>query len=137
MGVPPPPQSILPYQQLYVTLPELIPLSQNIPLFHNYNIMRPSQNIPLPPRLYPQQLYATLPEYTPPSQKIPPFLTTICDSLRIYPSLLEYTPLSNQFICATISESTPASQNLPPFQELCDFATLPKSSLHSQNIVQF
>ena len=53
--------------RIYPSLPEYTPL------FNNYNIMRPSQNLPLPPRIYPpfQQLYATLPESTPPSQNIP------------------------------------------------------------------
>ena len=103
------------------TLPESTPPSRNIPsfstticdppriypslpeytlLFNNY--MRLSQNLPLPPRIYPvfQELYATLPESTPSFQNIPPFPTTIilCDTLRIYPSLPEYTPLFNPFI---------------------------------------
>ena len=65
--------------------------------------MRPSQNLPLPSRLYPlfQQLYSTLPESTPPSQNILPFSTTIilCDRPRIYPSPPEYTPrFSNYYI---------------------------------------
>ena len=64
-----------PILQLFATLPESTPLSRNIPpFFNNYNIMRPSQNLPLPPRIY------------------PPFSTTIrlCDPLRICPSLPEY-----------------------------------------------
>ena len=63
--------------------------------------MRPSQNLPLPPRLYPlfKQLYSTLPESTPPSQNILPFSTTIilCDRPRIYPSLPENTPRFNNY----------------------------------------
>ena len=104
--------------RIYPSIPEYTP-----PPFNNYNIMRPSHNVPLPhkihplsneficatlpksttsplppslpPRIYPlfQQLYETLPESTPPSQNIPPF---------------------NKFICATIPKSTPPSQNNPP-----------------------
>ena len=72
--------------------------------------MRPSQNLPLPPRIYPifQQRYVTLPESTPPFQNIPPppqniplLSTTIilCDAPIIYPSPLppEYTPLFNNY----------------------------------------
>ena len=97
--------------------------------------MRPSQNILLPPRIYPpfQQLYATLPKSTPPSQNIgptllfnnsmrpsqnlppppskniPPFSTTICDPPRFYPSLPECTPFSISTICdpPTIYPSLP------------------------------
>ena len=69
--------------------------------------MRPSQNLPLSPRIYQpfQQLYfyATLPESTPPSENTPPpfltamclplpqeyipppFLQLYCDNPRIYP----------------------------------------------------
>ena len=83
-------------------------------LFNNY--MPPSQNLPLPPRIYPpfQQLNATLSESTPPSKNIPPFSTTIilCDPLRIHPSLPEYPPF--QQLYATLPESTPPSQNMPP-----------------------
>ena len=76
--------------------------------------MRPSQNLPLPPRIYPffQQLYATIPESTSPSQNIPPF----------------------QQLYATLPESTPPSQNIPPFQPIymCDppriYPSLPESS---------
>ena len=75
--------------RIYPSLPEYTPLSTTIcerpriypflpeytPLFNNYNIMRPSQNLPLPPRIYPpfQQLYeyAMLQESTPPTQNIP------------------------------------------------------------------
>ena len=89
------------------------------PLLNNY--VRPSHNLPLPSRIYPlsiiticdtlgiypylrvpeytplfSQLYATLPESTPlclpPSQNISPFLTTICNTPRIYPYIPEYTP---------------------------------------------
>ena len=58
-----------------VTLPEYTPSLRIYPPFNNF--MRPSQDLPLPPRIYPhfQQLfyYSTLPESIPPSQNIPPF----------------------------------------------------------------
>ena len=59
----------------------------------------------------------------------------MCDPPRIYPSLPEYTPLFNQFICATLPESTPPSQNIPPFQQ--QYATLPESTPPSRNIPLF
>ena len=59
----------------------------------------------IPPFL---QLYATLPESTPPSQNMASFSITICDPLRIYPSLLGYTPLVYNYIRR--SQSLP----LPP-----------------------
>ena len=105
-----------PFQQLYATLPESTPPPpESTPLFNNYvrpsknlpslpeytpfstsTIKRPSQNLPIPSRIYPtfQQLYATHPESTPPSQNIPPpsFSTTLrlCDPPRICPTLPEY-----------------------------------------------
>ena len=120
--------------------------------------MRPSQNPPLPPRIYPhfQQIYATLPESTPPSQNIPPpFLVTIFDYHRIYPSLPEYTPLFYTYVRPSQNLPLPPriyplpfyflatimrpSQNLPlppriypPFQQL--YATLLESTPPSQNI---
>ena len=66
--------------------------------------MRPSQNLPLPPRIYSpfQPIY-------------------MCDSPKIYPSLPEYTPLFNKCIYATLPESTSPSQNIPPFSPTtCD-----------------
>ena len=89
------------------TLPESTPPSQNLPPFSTNLYVRPSQNLPLPPRIYPpplQQMY-------------------MCNPLRIYPNLPEYTLLFNKFICATLPESTPPSQNLhPPCQSIymCD-----------------
>ena len=96
---------------------------QNLPfplriylLFKNY--MRPSQNIPLPPRIHPS------------------FSTTICDTPRIYPSLQEYTLLFNKIICGTLPESIPPSQNTPIFNKfIC--ATLPESTPLSQNTPLF
>ena len=58
-----------------------------------------SQNLQLPPRIYPPFCNLLrcfrIPESTPPSQNIPPFQQIyMCDPPRIYPSLSEYTPLS-------------------------------------------
>ena len=97
--------------RIYLSLPEYNPFSTTIcdplrihpslleytPLFNNYNIMRPSQNIPLSPRIYPlfnKCVCATLSESTPPSQNLSPFSTIICDPLRIHPTLPEYTTFS-------------------------------------------
>ena len=114
-----------------------------------------SQNLPIPPRIYPPiqqihmrdppRIYPSLPEYTIP----PPHFSTniiLCDIPRIYPSLPEYTPLSTN-LCVRPSQnlplfnncmrpsqkSTPPSQNLPvppriypPFQQL--YETLPESN---------
>ena len=120
----PSPQNIPVFQQLYATFPESTPPSQNIglPPFSTNVYVRPSQNLPLPPRIYPpfQQLYATLPESTPPSQNIP-----------FFP---EYIPFSTN-VCATLAESTPPPRIYPPFQQL--HATLPESTPPSQNIPPF
>ena len=95
-----------------------------------------SQNLPLPPRIYPsfQQLYATLPEATPPSQNIPLLSTTICDPPRIYPSLPEYTPLFNNYNITRPSQNRPHPPKIhpPPFSTtLCD---APRIYPPSQNI---
>ena len=150
----PSPQNIPVFQQLYPTFPESTPPSQNIglPPFSANVYVRPSQNLPLPPRIYPpfQQLYATLPESTPPfqnispfqqmyvrpsqnlppSQNIPPVSTTTCDSPRIYPSLPEYTPFSTTIILCDpprIYPSLPESTHLFN-QFMC--ATLPVCDVH-------
>ena len=116
--------------RIYPSLPEYTPL------FNNY--MRPSQNLPLPPRIYPpfnKCICATLLEYT-------PFSTTICDPPRIYPSLSEYTPLFNKCIYvrpsqnipdiyAIFQEYTPQSLNMPPF--LGAFVIIRESTTCSQN----
>ena len=169
-----PSQNIPPFQQqCYGTLPRLFPsfaeytpFSTNILLcdapriypslpeysssFNNY--VRHSQNLPLPPRIYPlfQQLYATLSESTPPFQNIPPFSTNlylrpsknlpllpriypffqqiyICDPPRIYPSLPEYTPTPFQQIAFCDPPRIYAS--LPEYTPLFNkfiFATLPE-----------
>ena len=93
------------YQKLYATLPE------STHLFNNYNIMRPSQNLPLPQRIYPpfQQIY-------------------MCDPPRLYPSLPESTPHSQN--------PPPHSQNIPPFQQISMcvppriYPSLPENNYH-------
>ena len=122
--------------------------------------MRPSQNLPLPPRLYPpfHQLYATLPESTPPSYNItpppfnnymrpshnlplspriyPPFQQIhMCDPLRIYPSLPDYTLLFKNYMRPSQNLPLPPRIYPPPFQQL--YAILPESTPLSQNIPPF
>ena len=87
-----PSQNIPPFSTTICDPPRMYPsLPKYTPLFNNYNIMRPSQNIPLLPRIY------------------PPFATTIilCDPPRIYPSFPKYTPFSKILYVRP-------SQNLPP-----------------------
>ena len=83
----PPSQNTPPFSTTKCDLPRIYPT------FNNYNIMRCSQNVPLPPRIYPpppfQQLYMTLPESTPPFQNIPTF-----QQLYYYTTLPEYFPPS-------------------------------------------
>ena len=79
--------------------------------------MRPSQNLPLPPRLYPpfQQLYVTLPESTSHSQNIPSVSTTICDPPRIHPSQNIPPPFSTTIILCDPPRIYPSPpQNIPP-----------------------
>ena len=123
----PPSQNIPPFQQLYATL------SEYTPLLNNYNIMRPSQNLTLPPRIYPPfqplKYYATLPEYTLPPRIYPPFQQMyMCDPPRIYPSLPEYTPIFDNYFIMRRSQILylPPSQNIPPFQQL--YVTLPENT---------
>ena len=96
--------------------------------------MRPSQNLPLPLRIYPsfQQQRATLSESTPPSQNIPLFSTTTCDPLRIYPSLSEYTPPFFQQLYPPLPEFTFPPRIYSPFKQLC--TTLPESVTPSQKL---
>ena len=85
------------------------------PLFNNY--MQPTQNLQLPPKIYP-----------------PPFSTTICNTPRSYPSLREYTPsLFKTTICNTPRFYHPLPEYNPPFQQL--YATLPEFTPLSQNIL--
>ena len=72
--------------------------------------MRSSQNIPLPPKIYPPfpQLYATLPESTPPFRIYAPFL-------QFYVTLPVFThPSQNLPLLTCLSIYMRASQNLPP-----------------------
>ena len=101
---PPLPPRICPFLKksigLYAALPESTHPHQNLPSYQQ--LYAPSQNLPLPPRIYIpppfQQLYATLP--------------------RIYPSLPEYIPPFQQ-INATLSESTlPPNLSVRPSQNL-------------------
>ena len=98
-------------QFICATLPESTPPSQNIPPFSTNLYVRSSQNLPLPPRIYPpfQQMY-------------------ICDPPRIYLSVPENTPFFTNYMRPSqnlpLPEYTPPSQNIPPFQQLC--ATLLK-----------
>ena len=62
------PRMYPPFKHIYATLLEYTSLSHNIglpPIFHSY--MRQSQNLPLPPRIYPLLYKVTLSESTPPS----------------------------------------------------------------------
>ena len=91
--------------RIYPSLPEYTPFSTS-------TIMRPSQNLPLLPRIYPtfQQLYATLPESTPSSQNIPPLFNNSKDY-------------------ATLLESAPPSQNIFQFwEQVVDSLTITKAS---------
>ena len=64
-----------PFQQLYATLSEYTPPSQNILPFSTNLYVRPSQNLSLPPRIYPPPLSRTI---------------RFCDPPKICPSLPEY-----------------------------------------------
>ena len=90
---------------LYATLPEYTSPSQNLPPFPL--LYATSQNLPLPPRIYPLLYKVTLSESTlpslPPSQNVPP------------------APPSFKHLYATLPEFTPLSQNIPPFfTTMCD-----------------
>ena len=130
----PPSQNIPLFSKLLATLPESTPPSQNLlplsttmcntpriypslpeytPLFNNYNIIQPSQNLPLSPRMHPsfnnhmrhsQNLSIPLGIY--------PSLT-ICDIPRIYPSVTKYAPLSRTTCkCERIYNSLPELKNI-------------------------
>ena len=100
-------------------------LPEYTPLFNNYNIMRPSQNIPLPSRIYPlfnnsmrcSQNLPLLPRiYLPLFNKctcalqdlpLPPRIYLYCDYVKCRPIRLP--------------ESTPPSQTIPSFSTtICD-----------------
>ena len=123
-----PSQNIPLFKHLYEALPEFT-LPYRIYLLLNI-YMWPSQNVPLPPRIYIPllnilDLYATLQESTPPSQNIPAFY--IKRTPRIY------SPLFSQ-LCATLPWSSPPSQNIPPPPFLNIFTILPESTPPSLNI---
>ena len=122
-----PPSQNIPLFNNYVRPSENLPLPPRIypSLFNNYNIMRPFQNRPLPPRIYPS-IFNNY-NIMRPSQNlpIPP---------RIYPP-----PLFNKCICVTLLESTPPSQNTPPFSTtICDrpriYPSLPEYTPLSTNV---
>ena len=129
--------------------------SHNLPIPPEYlllsHYMQRSHNLPLPPRMYPpiKHLHATLTEFTfrpniyphfnhlrpsqnlplPPRIGYPPFLSTICDTSIINPSLPEYT----LFYIKCGSQNRPhLSRIYPPFLQL--YAMLPESTPPSQNI---
>ena len=93
-----PPRIYPPFQQLYATLTESTPPSQNIPPFATTIISCDS------PRIYP-----SLQEYTPLS-------TTICDPPRFHPSLPEYTLIfNNHFIMQRSQNLSLPPRIYPPF----------------------
>ena len=105
-----------PFQQLYCDSPRIYPSLSEYTPFSIKLYVRPTQNLPLPPRIYHlfQQLYATLAESTPPP---PPEKTSFFNNYNIVrrsqnlPFLPEYTPF--QQLYATLPESTPPSRNIP------------------------
>ena len=126
-NLPLPPRIYPTFQQLYATLPESTPPSQNIPpfsttvcdppriypslpaytpIFNNYFIMRRSQNLSLPPRIYPpfNNCMRHSQKLSFPQRIHPTFLTTI-----FLVSFLQLYMISQ--------ESTPQSLNVPPFLE--------------------
>ena len=115
--------------------------------FFSHDIMRPSQNLPLPPRVYP--LFSTTICDTPkihptpsfstnlymrPSQNLPlssrnaPLLINMYDPLRIYPSLSEFRPLFNNYNNMRRSQNIPLPPRIP--------SPLPFNNYvrHSQNL---
>ena len=121
-----------------------LPLPPRIyPLFNKY--MRPSQNILLPPRIYPpfQQLYATLPKSTPTSQNIGP---TLLFNSSMRPSKNIPPPFSTT-ICdpprfyPSLPECTPFSMSTicdPPtiYPSLPEYTTLFNNYMRpSQNLL--
>ena len=114
-STPPSQNTPPPFLQLCATLTESSTSFQNIALFHKY--MRHSQNVPLPPRIYPlfniyvqpppPRIYRSLSEYTLLS-------TTSCEVPRIYPSLPEYTPLFQNCIARSQKLLIPPKIYTPP-----------------------
>ena len=110
------------------------PPSHNTPLFNNY--IRSSQNLPLPPTIYPvsttiilcdaPRIYPSLPEYTPFQQMY------MCDPPRIYLSPPEYTPFFKNYNMRR-SQNLPFLHRIyPTFQQLEYYAPLPESTPPSQ-----
>ena len=123
----PSPQNLPVFQQLYATFPESTPPSQNIglPPFSTHVYVRPSQNLPLPPRIYPpfQQLYATLPESTPPFQNISPFQQMYVRPSQNLPLPPRIYPLFNNYNIMRPSQDLLLLPRIhPPFQPIyvCD-----------------
>ena len=123
----PSPQNIPVFQQLYATFPKSTPPSQNIglPPFSINVYVRPSQNLSLPPRIYPpfQQLYATLPESTPPFQNISPFQQMYVRPSQNLPLPPRIYPLFNNYNIMRLSQDLLLLTRIhPPFQPIyvCD-----------------
>ena len=119
-SLPLPPRIYPLFQQLYATLPEYTPPSQNIPPFQQMYVR------PYPPEISP-----------PPFLEHIPFSTTmiLCDPPRIYPFLPESPPpFQSIYVCDNnyMRPSHPSPQNIPVFQQL--YATFPESTPPSQNI---
>ena len=81
--------------------------------------VRPSQNLPLPPRIYPTSNNCR-PMRSSQNLPLPPI---------IYPHFQQL------FYYATLPKSIPPFQNVPPFQQL--YATLPETTLPSENTSPF
>ena len=154
-----PPSQNIPPPLRYVTLPYSTHPSRIYPLLSHY--MRHSHNLPHPPRIYPPpplniymrhsrnppsdiKYIPILNIYIRPSQNLPlpprigypPFLTTICDTPTIHPSLPEYTPY---YIKCGTQNITPLYRIYPHFLQLCHapriypalrYATLPEIYPH-------
>ena len=104
----PPSQHISPFQQLFATL---------------------SQNLPLPPRIYYpfKHLYAMLPESTPPPTIYPPFFHYYMWRSPNPPPPPRTYPHSFPQLYAALPKSTPLSKYIPPSFPLL-YATFPEST---------
>ena len=69
----------------------------------------------------PLRIYPTLSESTPPSQNIPLFSITICDPPRIYSSLRDYTPFFNNYNIMRPSENLPLPPRIYPLPPLSNY----------------
>ena len=114
----PPTQNIPPFStNLYVrsSLNPSPPSQNTLPFSTNNLHVRPSQNLSLPPRIYPP--FNT---YMRPSQNLPlpPRIYPYSTTLNVRPSQNpplppRINPLFNKFTCATFPETTPPFQNIP------------------------